>query len=589
MIGTKILNYKIIALIGTGGMASVYKAQHIKLGSVVAVKILKPALAADDNIKNRFIQEAKIMATLNHPNITRVIDFDESENRLSIVMEYLEGQTLSDYIKEKGAFPENEAIQLFGKILDAFYYAHGKNIIHRDIKPSNIFITKEGDIKIMDFGIAKIVEEGAGVLTQTGTQMGTPVYMSPEQVNDSKNIDRLSDIYSLGVVFWYMLTGKPPYDANTTSTFAIYKKIDTEPLAELNNKELNAIVQKATAKDKKQRFAGCSEFKKSLLFNNEAETTLIENNNDMIKTNKAATQQKKEQTRQKNQNTPPPKKNNKFIFILLSALLLIVAAGVFFIVFNNKPSDENNNNEKIKTPETVFVKGGSFLMGNPYGTYDEPPHKVFISDFKISKYEITNEQYCEFLNKKGNQKEEGGYWIDLDKKDCMIIKKENIFIPKPGKEKFPVIYVTWYGAKAYCEWIGGRLPTEAEWEYAARGGIKSQGYKYAGSNNIDQVAWYKKNSKGKIHIVGEKKPNELEIYDMSGNVQEWCSDWYHKDYYKNSPQYNPHCKKKGKYRVLRGGSWDSDIDYNSVSYRNAGAPVHDWSSRGFRLVLPSGL
>ncbi len=146
----------------------------------------------------------------------------------------------------------------------AFDYAHKKGIVHRDIKPSNIFITSKGEVKIMDFGIAKIIENGASILTQTGTQMGTPVYMSPEQINDSKHIDLLTDIYSLGVCLWYIIVGKSPYDTQTMSTFAIYKKIDSEPLPALQDEELNAIVQKATQKNKDKRFQSCEEFKKAI-------------------------------------------------------------------------------------------------------------------------------------------------------------------------------------------------------------------------------------------------------------------------------------------------------------------------------------
>ena len=269
MLNQQIHNYKITREIGSGGMATVYEAIHTKLDTKVAIKVLNPVLATNDNIRKRFMQEAKIMATLNHDGITKVIDFDETENHLAIVMEYLDGQTLDELIKKKGALPEKEALELFIPILEAFEYAHNKGIIHRDVKPSNIFITKEGKVKIMDFGIAKLVEEGAKLLTQTGTQMGTPVYMSPEQVEDSKHIDKTTDIYSLGVTLWFMLNGSAPYDSDTSSMRVIYNMIYSEPLATIPaiSQSLNDAVQKATKKEKDKRLKDCSSFIKVLQSN----------------------------------------------------------------------------------------------------------------------------------------------------------------------------------------------------------------------------------------------------------------------------------------------------------------------------------
>ena len=274
MINQRIHNYRITRKIGSGGMASVYEAIHTKLDTKVAIKVLNPVLATNDGIRKRFEQEAKIMASLNHDGITKVIDFDEEENRLAIVMEYLPGQTLDEYIKQKGALSEKQAKDIFIPVLDAFAYAHKKGIVHRDVKPSNIFITTKGKVKIMDFGIAKIIEDGASVLTQTGTQMGTPVYMSPEQVYDSKHIDKRTDIYSLGVTLWFMFSGKPPYDANTSSAFEIYKKIDSEPLPELcKYPAIDKLIKKATIKKFENRIQSCEEFINTLSVNNNSVNT----------------------------------------------------------------------------------------------------------------------------------------------------------------------------------------------------------------------------------------------------------------------------------------------------------------------------
>jgi len=158
-------------------------------------------------------------------------------------------------------------------------------------------------------------------------------------------------------------------------------------------------------------------------------------------------------------------------------------------------------------------------------------------------------------------------------------------------DNLPVERVVWNDVQEFIQRLNKktgqhyRLPTEAEWEYAARGGNKSHGYKYAGSNNIGDVAWYRKNSRDKTHIVGQKQPNELGIYDMSGNVWEWCSDWYGRKYYKNSPQNNPQGPTTGTFRVNRGGGWYSRSVHCRVANRSSWYPGLRYDYRGFRLAL----
>jgi serine/threonine protein kinase/FKBP-type peptidyl-prolyl cis-trans isomerase len=265
MIGEKIQHYRITRLIGEGGMASVYEAVHEKLQSKVAIKVLNPILTANKNIRERFENEARFMAGLNHVNITRVIDYEERPDLLAIVMEFLEGEDLNVRIKQDGPMSLQEVLPIFMQVLDAFEYAHKKSIVHRDVKPSNIFIEPSKAVKILDFGIAKLLG-ATDDMTATGTQIGTPVYMSPEQVNTDKNIDQRSDIYSLGVTLFYMLNGKPPYDTTTTSSFQIFTKIVYEPLPDLTNyPEINQLLKIATHKDPAQRYQTCSAFKQALI------------------------------------------------------------------------------------------------------------------------------------------------------------------------------------------------------------------------------------------------------------------------------------------------------------------------------------
>ena len=266
-------------------------------------------------------------------------------------------------------------------------------------------------------------------------------------------------------------------------------------------------------------------------------------------------------------------------------LLTVVAQ---FKIFSLRKAGASSPSISTPAPSSgmIFVKGGTFQMGSNDYDNEKPIHKVYVNDFYISKYEMTNKQFCKFLNEKGNQTEGGKTWLDIKTDWCKIVKQGGKYVPVSGYDKHPVIEVTWYGANAYCKWAGGRLPTEAEWEYAARGGNKSNGYKYSGSNNIGEVGWYTKNSGRKTHPVGTKKANELGIYDMSGNVWEWCADWYSSDYNK-SPYENPEGLSSGDYRILRGGSWVNVAGSCRVTARSRRDPHDSDSDVGFRVIQDS--
>ena len=247
-------------------MGDVFLAEHKVLENIVAIKSLHPNLVKDEVFRKRFKSEAKIHSKLNHPNVVKLIDFQERKDGLFIIMEYVEGQQLDDYIKNvSGPINENELIPLFTQIVDAISHAHSKGLIHRDIKPANIIISKN-KIKVLDFGIAKEISEESG-LTKTGVQVGTPMYMSPEQVN-ADHIDNLTDIYSLGVTLFYMAVGNAPYENSNAMKMGI--KIVTEPFPEAKkfypaiSKKIESIIEKATQKKKKDRYQSCEDFKNEL-------------------------------------------------------------------------------------------------------------------------------------------------------------------------------------------------------------------------------------------------------------------------------------------------------------------------------------
>ena len=269
--------------------------------------------------------------------------------------------------------------------------------------------------------------------------------------------------------------------------------------------------------------------------------------------------------------------------------------------YNDYETEENSIRSCYSN--MVFVVGGSFQIGSYIGDDDERPiHLVNVGNFYIGKYEVTNIEYCEFLNVMGNQSFDNKLWLDIEDKDCNIEKHGEVFSPKAGYDFFPVIEVTWYGALAYCEWKGGRLPTEVEWEYAAQGGKKSKNFVYAGTseekllfqyaNFCDESCgenWKNPNQNDNYSLsaqVGSFKPNELDIFDMSGNIAEWCMDWYAKDYYAMKKMYNPKGAKTGIYKVLRGGSWNVSTNYCRTSNRAWNLPNDSYSDYGFRLLIP---
>ena len=227
MQGQVINGFVLKKLLGEGGMAEVWYAEN-EIGKPAAVKILFEKLTRNEQIVERFHNEAILMVKLNHPNIRQVYGYGYLGERHCIIMEYLEGEDLEELMKNGRRFTEEELRRWWNQTVDALNYTHAMGIVHRDIKPSNIFLDEMGNIKLLDFGIAKMMENAS--LTQTGMVMGTPMYMSPEQVNDIKHVDYHTDLYSLAVSFVHMLTGKKPYDDTNCSVFEIQMSIVTKPL-----------------------------------------------------------------------------------------------------------------------------------------------------------------------------------------------------------------------------------------------------------------------------------------------------------------------------------------------------------------------
>jgi formylglycine-generating enzyme required for sulfatase activity len=217
-------------------------------------------------------------------------------------------------------------------------------------------------------------------------------------------------------------------------------------------------------------------------------------------------------------------------------------------------------------PEIVFVKGGEMTLDNK--TY-------VIKSFEITKYEITNSQYARFLNENKIGKEgilNGRPIINISSPDLQLQYNNRKWSAKEGLENRPMVMVNYYGADEYCKWTGGKLPDVPEWSYAARGGLNSKDYIYAGGNRLEEVGWFRGNCGGRSHDVGELKPNELGIYDMSGNAWEWC--------------FNDTLKNENDFVLHMGGSWFPGEAENRISARFGNTPTHFSNSVGFRVIFP---
>ncbi|RMH70618.1 MAG: hypothetical protein D6675_08825 [Gemmatimonadetes bacterium] len=241
--------------------------------------------------------------------------------------------------------------------------------------------------------------------------------------------------------------------------------------------------------------------------------------------------------------------------------------------------------------DLVLMKGGSFQMGNLWDgehDFEKPVHQVTLNDFYIGKYLVTNTEYAKFLNEYGTifvKEGEFAGQLMVDAHEWGMKEVDGTWVPQEGFEKHPAIFVTWFGAMEFCRFYGFRLPTEAEWEYAARSGGLMQ--RWSGTDNeleLPDYAWYSINSNEQPQPVDAKRPNQAGIHDMSGNVWEWCSDWYDENYYSVSPEHNPKGPPEGRFNVLRGGSWFYAAEFIRTVSRNWSDPTYTNGSRGFRVV-----
>lgn len=583
IIGQTIDRYHIIEQLGKGGMAIVYRAFDTRLETDVAFKLVRKEAFTPENLERvltRFTQEAKALAKLNHPNIVSVIDFGQYQDMPWMVMKYMPGGTLKQFTGTPMA--PQKAATLLSPIADALAYAHDLEIVHRDVKPSNILITRTGAPMLSDFGIAKLLEQTSPAMTDTGLGVGTPDYMSPEQWQGVAG--KASDQYSLGVVLYELVTGVKPYSADTP--YAIGIKQATEPLSrpsDLSNavsESVDRVIFKALAKNPENRYSSMAEFHHALTRIAASETppmelatvSSIDASSVLSLTNKSEEKIRSQHKVPKGTKSASSAQGN--------------VADTSTTDSNSKLTIGAKKRRSKDDMSILYIPKGKFLMGNENGEKDEKPlHSVYLNEYWIDRFLVTNRMYQKFLTEKGNQTEDGFPWYDSTKAQSRLQQINGVWQIKKGYEDHPVTLVTWSGALAYCQWIGGRLPSEAEWEKAARG-MDTRIFPWGDSEPTCELANFKGCFEDTTKIGSfPKAASYYGLLDMAGNVWEWTADWYAEDYYVKSPALNPKGPEQGILRVMRGGSWANTARYLRATYRSRCKPQDCSINLGFRCVM----
>ncbi len=352
--GDRVLSYIVDRELGEGGMGTVYLARHTALDQFVAIKSLSLMLSRDEALRARFLQEANIQAKLRHPGIVQVLTADMESEQPSLVMEYIEGKSLSEVLELRGALPIDDALKIMEQVLSAVGYAHRQGVIHRDLKPSNVMVMASGEAKVTDFGIAKVL--GSSKLTRTGTAMGSAHYMSPEQIRRPETVDARSDIYSLGCVFYEVLTGRPPFgEKDTSGTESDYEVktahvTETAPALETVKIGIPAwlakLVMSMLEKGPDQRPSSCEVIAEKLKAGDNLEQVQGDKARRTSEQEKTAGAQKEDQKNSQKDKSADKAFNQGTLIIVVA----IIAVASIFVFKEDKKSSEQQDPGLFESP-----------------------------------------------------------------------------------------------------------------------------------------------------------------------------------------------------------------------------------------------
>ena len=603
-------------------MGAVYRAWHINLNIAIAIKEMVPQSDLDPHtlaqLRHQFQQEATVLARLDHPHLVRVTDFFEEGGNTYLVMDFVEGENLADRIEREGPLPEPQVLKWADQLLDALAYCHAEGVLHRDVKPQNVILRPDGRAVLVDFGLVKLWDPRDPRTRTAMRGMGTPEYAPPEQHSTQPgHTDPRSDLYGLGATLYHTLAGQAPQTASERMAFPD----QFLPVRTLNpsvSGETEAAVLKAMELPVVNRFQSAAEMSAALRGRSPAPAR------------PAAPKRKPTKVMPGAGPAAPPRKRVPVWAWALGgvAVVAMLALGVALALgamdggtaTQVSPTAAPATGALTEPPPTeppltlaavptatpagpslrdtwtrpadgmvmVYVPAGEFEMGSTEGDSDEQPvHTVALDGFWMDQTEVTNGQFVVFLNEQGNQTEGSVAWLDLGDRDCLIEWSGAEPRPKSGYDNHPVIEVSWYGAATYCEWAGARLPTEAEWEYTARG---SQGFTYPWGNGAPtcELAQFGQCS-GRTAPAGSLPDGAswCGALDLAGNVWEWVADWYDSDYYGRSPSRNPAGPSSGESRVPRGGSWFNFPFIVRSTNRHAYHPDETNDYVGFRCARDS--
>ena len=590
--------------LGAGGFGEVWRAFDSQLALQVALKVLHPARFGDPRFEVDLKREAQAAMRLAHANIVTVRNYECAGGACFLVMDYVEGENLSQVMARspEGRLAERDVLDVGRQMCAALDYAHGEGVLHRDVKPANVLRqAADGVCRLTDFGLAAVIHHTLARATRATS--GTPKYMAPEVLKGGR-VDHRSDLYSLGIMLYELASGEPPFAGADLA----YQHLHRVPAVPRDVSErLWQIVAACLAKDPNARPASARVLANLLAYDaggHDPHSSLTVRVVPVIRTpphEPTRAEQPPEPAiaaadsgSPTETETPPPTVHWQRPSGLPQGLTPAEDAAAEPYTHTGLPREVVHDATGMVL---VFVPAGEFTMGASRDQGDEddegPPHKVRITrPFYLGRCPVTLGQFARFARATAfaTDAERHGAVVCVDgrwqrKPDASW--RDPAF---PQTDDHPVVCVSWNDARAFCDAADLALPTEAQSEYACRAArgeraAHADPFLYGrDADTLGQYAWHSENSGGHPHPVGRKRPNAWGLYDMAGNVWEWCADWYDPAYYAGSPLADPTGPAFGKLKVLRGNSWYSPPQLCHAADRARNDPTLAHAIIGFRAA-----